>query len=169
MADMRNRLSDFNRAIDRRDRVESVAAAAGALIALSIACLSRDPWLRAGSLVLAASALGILGVLYWTRRNRRGLRPDLTFEEYCRLNREVLDGQIRLIRRVLWWYIAPILIGLNLSVVGLHHARETLAVHIALNVLGAGVIFAMNLRTVHKDLKPLREDLNRYLAELASE
>src|SRR4029434_8069462 len=76
-------------------------------IMATIACLTRDPWLRAGSLVLAASALGILGVLYWTRRNRRGLRPDLTFEEYCRLNREVLDGQIRLIRRVLWWYIAP--------------------------------------------------------------
>jgi len=53
-------------------------------------------------------------------------------------------------------------------VVGLHDARETLVVHIALNVLGAGVILAMNLRTVHKDLKPLREDLNRYLAELAT-
>jgi hypothetical protein len=168
MEDIRKRLSDINRAIDRRDWAEGATAAVGSLIVLSIAWLTRDPWIRAGSLILAASALGILVVLYWTRRNRRGLRRDLTFEEYCRLNREALDGQIRLIRRVLWWYIAPISIGLNLFVVGLHHARETLVVHIALNVLFAAVIYAMNRRTVYQELVPLRERLNQCLADLGS-
>ena len=39
--------------------------------------------------------------------------------EFCRIELDRLDRQIQLLRSVLWWYIAPCILGVNIMFVGM--------------------------------------------------
>jgi hypothetical protein len=77
-----------------------------------------------------------------------------------------VDTQIRLLENVLWWYIAPMAVGLGLVVLGDDGLSWfTLGYGAAVAVFCA-VVYVLNQRTVRRSLRPRREKWTRLLRRL---
>jgi hypothetical protein len=78
-----------------------------------------------------------------------------------------LDGQIRLLRTVVWWYVTPICAGLLLFHWGIARGAWLAFSLQSLIVLavGAGVV-ALNHWAVRHSLQPVRDDLARLIEVL---
>ena len=78
-----------------------------------------------------------------------------------------LDEQIHLLRTVGWWYLAPLLGGALLLIVGLPGpAAGKIVTAIVIAAVGGG-IYAMNRRAVRTTLQPMRDELARLAREFA--
>ena len=154
----------------RRD-VREDAIAVGATVALAATFVwAPEPWLRAWILILSATAALIAvwrSLALFRRRNRSTAGSLATF---CRIELSRLDTEIRLQRTLVWWYLAPILVGTNLYV-----AVSTGASGSAMRVFfpfSAVIVAAIALATrwsLRRELLPLRAELKHCLAELESD
>ena len=102
----------FDRTIRRRNMRETVAAAMVAIFFTYIAWGPPNGLVRAGSIILVAGALWII---YYMRRHGTeppDPNPDQTLEGYQRALIRKYDHQIRLLRKVKFWYLAPMYVGL---------------------------------------------------------
>ncbi len=108
----------FDRTIRRRNIQETVAALVVAVFFTYIAWGQRNGIERAGSIILVASSLWI--VYYMWRRGAEAAdpSPDQTLEGYQRALVRKYDHQIRLLRNVKFWYLAPMYVGLLTCSVG---------------------------------------------------
>ena len=113
----------FDRTIRRRNIRETVAAAMVAIFFTYIAWGQRNGIDRAGSIILVASSVWI--VYYMWRRGAEppDPNPDQTLEGYQRALVRKYDHQIRLLRNVKFWYLAPMYVGLLTVSVGLLKER----------------------------------------------
>ena len=155
----------FDERIRRRDRREMIAAG---LVFLFFATMLLDPsWLvRIGALIVMGSSGGIVWVLRRARRGEQAPAPDRPLAERIRAEREKVDTQIRLLETVLWWYIAPMAVGLGLVVLGDDGLSWfTLGYGAAVAVFCA-VVYVLNQRTVRRSLRPRRETWTRLLRRL---
>jgi hypothetical protein len=118
-------------------------------------------------MVLAGLVL-VMWRLYRARRigGRGAADPSLPVAEALRAEGRRLDAQISLLESVLWWYVAPLSIGVVLLTVGLRGTSWfTLAYSVVVALVAWGVV-ALNLRVVRRDLRPKRAELNALLSEL---
>jgi hypothetical protein len=102
----------FDRAIRRRNLRETVAAAMVAIFFTYIAWGQPNGLVRTASIILVASTIWII---YYMRRHGTeppDPNPDQTLEGYQRALIRKYDHQIRLLRNVKFWYLAPIYVGL---------------------------------------------------------
>jgi hypothetical protein len=155
----------FDARIRRRDRREMIA---GAIVFLFFATMLLDPsWLvRLGALIVMGSSVLIGGVLYRARTAGRTPVSDRPLAEAVRAEREKVDTQIRLLETVLWWYLAPMMGGLALVVLGNEGLSwYTLAYGGGVGVF-CGVVYVLNQRTVRRSLRPRREKWTRLLRRL---
>lgn len=109
----------FDRTIRRRNMRETVAAVFVAIFFTYIAWVQRNEIERAGSIILVAGALWII---YYMRRHGTeppDPNPDQTLEGYQRALVRKYDHQIRLLRKVKFWYLAPLYVGLLTGSAGL--------------------------------------------------
>lgn len=113
----------FDRTIRRRNIRETVAAAMVAIFFTYIAWGQRNGIDRAGSIILVASSLWI--IYYMWRRGGKppDPNPDQTLEGYRRALVRKYDHQIRLLRNVKFWYLAPMYVGLLIATAGLLKER----------------------------------------------
>jgi hypothetical protein len=104
----------FDRRIQWRNRIETLAALAVAAFFAYAGWMQRNGIERAGCAIIVAGALYII---FYIRRNGGKARapdpnPDQTIEGYqCALVSKY-DHQILLLRSVKYWYLAPMYIGL---------------------------------------------------------
>src|SRR5579863_5318380 len=109
----------FDRTIWRRNIRETVAGVIVAIFFTYIAWGQRNAIERAGSFIIAAGALWII---YYIRRHGTeppDPNPDQTLEGYQRALARKYDHQIRLLRKVKFWYLAPLYVGLLTGSAGL--------------------------------------------------
>jgi hypothetical protein len=125
----------FDRTIRRRNIRETVAAAMVAIFFTYIAWGQRNGIDRAGSIILVASSLWI--IYYMWRRGGKppDPNPDQTLEGYRRALVRKYDHQIRLLRNVKFWYLAPMYVGLLVVSAGLLTERVQKGSPIGLAVL----------------------------------
>jgi hypothetical protein len=125
----------FDRTIRRRNIRETVAAAMVAIFFTYIAWGQPNGIDRVGSLILVASSLWI--VYYMWRRGAEppDPNPDQTLEGYQRALVRKYDHQIRLLRNVKFWYLAPMYVGLLTVSAGLLKERVEKGSPIGLAVL----------------------------------
>ncbi len=170
MSNVMQRLERLRRDLMWRDVHESAAAiVVGAIFAVA-AYFVRAPLARAGALVLVGASLMVITVLaaLRLRHGREETAPDTSLAEFCRRELAHVDAQIRWTRRVAWWYIAPLLIGVNMFFWGTSHSTTAAAVYlIATLALSAG-IYWLNQRAVQREFLPLRRDLQQSLADLSA-
>jgi hypothetical protein len=76
-----------------------------------------------------------------------------------------LDRQIQLLRSVLWWYIAPGIIGVNTMFIGLAGFGIGSLAYCVLTLLLAWGIYELNMRAVAKQLVPPRNELASLLSQ----
>ena len=114
----------INREVRFRDFWMIFALTLGALLYLIFGWLTRDnvdSLSRLGVLVFIA-ATGVMGVAL-IRARRVSRSDDWTLR--CRIEMEIekLEKQRRLMNRVGYWFLLPMLIANGISLVGGHHAR----------------------------------------------
>ncbi len=167
MADVYRRAARFNRQIRQRDLLETLA---GVIV---IAAFSYFAWAvpfiiaRIGAIIVVCGCVIVIARLYMTR-TRRPSSPGASAREFCAVELKRLDDQIHLLSTVGWWYIAPLLGGATLFVLGGEGSTGVRTATLALN-LGLGLfIYWLNRRAVRRDLQPMRDDLARILQDLGS-
>ena len=145
--------------------VASVAGGAGMLAAFLVWRL--EPW--AGVAVFFEGALAVAAALWlavaFLRRRDRASGENLA--EFCRDERRSLESQIRLMRSLPWWYLAPTLVGTNLFVAATSKSpADPLFFVFPITVLVLGAAWWFSRRTLRRDLLPVRAELDRCLAGL---
>ncbi|MGK7312511.1 MAG: hypothetical protein ACN0LA_09750 [Candidatus Longimicrobiales bacterium M2_2A_002] len=168
------RAADFDRTIRRRDRLETLAAVVVILV-FGFEAVTATAWLeRTGAaIVVVASAF----IVWWLRRTRSGsgsVAGDasaavLPVAERVRLERDSVDAQIRLLESVLWWYLAPLALGISLFILGLGTGTLLTVASLVGLIIVYAVIWRINQRTVRRELRPRRERLSRLLGQLQNE
>lgn len=166
MAQVLARSRELDRVLRWRDAREGIAAVVVALFMTPL--LAQGTVLaRVGVLVILVGVAVILTVLL---RSQRGVRPDAGWPlvEVLRAERARVDQQIRLLRSILWWYIAPLTAGLTLLTLGVSGVTWFSTAYLVIVALVHWWIYVLNQRAVRNDLLPRREDLARLLLQLES-
>ncbi len=114
--EMRNlvltKIAAFDRRIRRRNRTETIAGLIVAPAFAYFAWMQRDPIQRLGSIIIAAGALWIIYYLWRYGTGPADPASDQTLADYRRALALKYEHQIRLLRRVKFWYLAPLYVGL---------------------------------------------------------
>ncbi|MPY90483.1 MAG: hypothetical protein GEU99_21490 [Luteitalea sp.] len=153
-----HRVRKLDRHVFRRDFIETIAAVGVIAFFSVVAWRPASSLTRAGAIFTGVAAVFIVLHFHRTRRETRPPGPDLPLNEFCRRARDRVDAQIRLLRSVLWWYILPLLIGVNLVVAGA--ASPTFAaVYAATTIAFGALLYWLNQRAA-ATLAGLRRELN---------
>jgi hypothetical protein len=87
--------------------------------------------------------------------------------EFSRGRLAWIDRQIRLLRTVAWWYVAPLGVGSLLFTWGMSGgAWHIFGVQAVITVAVAAGIVSVNRWAVQKSLQPVRDDLARLIEAL---
>ena len=121
---------------------------------------------RTGAGLLVCWAVFIIYKMYRARTIQKPAPLDAPVREFCRIEVARLDRQIRLMRGVLWWYIAPCMIGVNIMFVGMAGLSAASLVYCIATLLLAWGIYALNMTAVAKELTPARNELAGLLNQL---
>jgi hypothetical protein len=115
--------SRFDRMIAIRNAVECVAAGAVAVIFGTMAFNATNALMRAGNAVVAASGLWIIFYMLRYSREAGGPAPDQTLAGFRQALLRKYEHQIRLLKRVKFWYLLPPYMGLLLWSAGVISER----------------------------------------------
>jgi positive regulator of sigma E activity len=169
---VRSRLARATRTIRRRDFRETVAALV--MIPFFIrATLDAPSTLWAiGSTLVVLSCL-FIPIRLWLARRRDRDATELSVREALEVEVERIRDQERLLSSVLLWYVAPPLTGILLMVLGgsVNAAGDPVsprfrAVYAVIVVVLGWFVVSLNRRAVRLRLRPLREELESWLAGL---
>jgi hypothetical protein len=158
-ATLDRRVRRLERQVFWRDIRETLAAMIGVIIFGLLAWYTASPVARTGAALTVVAAIFIVAHLHRTRARVSAPDPSLPLMAYCRRALDRVDGQIALLRSVLWWYILPLLIGCNLVFAGQAGLGVISLVYAALSLSFGVFVYRLNQRAVNKTLLPLREEL----------
>ncbi len=155
-----------NLTILRRDIIETVAAVV-VIFFFGIAMFSLPSWTAvAGAALIVVWAVFIIYKMNRTRMKNRTRDIDLSVREYYEGEAESIDQQIEMLRSVLWWYLLPAFVGVNLVFIGLSSSLLAPAMYFVAVLVLYTYIWWLNQRAVVKDLLPVREKIGALLHEL---
>ena len=158
------RAAELDRVVRLRDRIETWGALLAMPIFASVAVVGRFGVSRIGAAILA---LACLLIPIWFRRARRP-PPDPTLPIAQMLSQELdrVRAQQRLLGTVLWWYLAPLGIGVVLFLAGPLDSPWLVGL-VALGVAAFfGGLFRLNRRAIREDLEPRARELENWIAGL---
>lgn len=159
-------------AVRRRDRLETLVAAAMAPLFAGIAAwlASRGAWIAFGFCALIVAWIGY--VPWRLKQARRALaepRPDLTLVEYLRAQRDAMLAQARMLEQAWLWYVAPCVVGIAGLVLSLGGVTTKTVAYLA--VVGAGgiVLAYANRRAARTEFREQAAAIARQLERLDEE
>jgi acyl-CoA synthetase (AMP-forming)/AMP-acid ligase II len=168
-ADIYARTARVESAIRRRDRVEAAAAVLVLVVFGLFLCFVTIPIImQLGVGIIMLAVVEVVVVMSWTRRRDAEPRHDAPLLQFCSAEITRLDRQIALLRRVMWWYSGPMLLGAAVMMYGLLDSVPELSAGVRYGFLAAfygcfaaaGIIIqSINRRTVTTTLVPMRDEL----------
>jgi len=168
IAALKQRLERLHRAVRRRDRLETGCAAAGIVLFACLLAAFHGTLARLGCAVVVGGLILIIVKLRRARRFDVARRPDLAVRDFCLAELANVDVQIALLRSVAWWYLGPLILGVNLFVAGLAGPGAISFAYLAVSLLAAVHIYRLNARAVVQHLNPIRNQLAGILEQLAT-
>jgi hypothetical protein len=162
---IRARVLRLRRTIVARDRRETWTGVTAALLFVVFAVRATAALPRIGYAVSIAATAVIVWRLRRARNAANERATDVSVLAFCRAERANVDDQIQLLRTVLWWYLAPLMVGVNLVVFGLAGIRPLTLLFLVATLLLSAVVYWANIRAVTRQLMPLRDELDRLVAE----
>jgi CubicO group peptidase (beta-lactamase class C family) len=165
IAATRRRVNRLWGQIFRRDVIETIAAAF-VIIFFGRYLLVANHVVRASAWCLVLWALAVVYKMHRTRTVRKPASPDAPVREFCRIELDRLERQIQLLRGVLWWYIAPCVVGVNAFFIGQAGFGIASVVYGIVTLLLAWGIFRANMKSVATELAPRRNELASLLSQL---
>jgi hypothetical protein len=167
VAVVERRCTETERQVRGRDTREVLAAlvVVGAFAAMWPLYRSSPVAVFGVALIVFGSAL----IVYMLMRSRT--QDPAPFHnsvlEFSRTRLAWLDRQIRLLRNVVWWYVAPLAAGCLLFGWGLAGGRSVaFALHAVVVIAVATGIVLLNQWVVRRHLQPLRDNLARLIQSL---
>ena len=160
------RVERLGSSICRRDVIETIASVAAVFFFTRFFLRSDVPVAKIGAAIVVAWAVFIIYKLHRTRLVQKRTCLDASVREFCKTEMERLDRQIRLVRSVLWWYIIPPVIGVNLLFFGVTGFGTAAVAYCIVTVLLGWGIYLLNQRAVSKSLVPARDELSDLLHEM---
>ena len=161
------RVERLGASILRRDVIETVAAVAVIFFFSGFFLRSDIPVAKTGAAIVVASAVFIIYKLHRTRLVQKPTPLDASVRQFCKTEMERLDRQIRLGRSVLWWYIIPPLVGVNLLFSGVAGFGTAAEVYLIVTVLFGWGVYLLNQHAVSKSLVPARDELSDLFDEMS--
>ena len=160
IATTRRRIESFWRRILRRDLIET-AAAVFVIMAFGLMQFRSDfaTLERIGAGVIVVGAAYIIYRMHTARRSTRPPAVEAPLKDYCNTELVRLAIQIKLLRSVLIWYLAPIMLGLVLMSFGRHGLTKPFLADLAVYAALTLGIHSLNQWAVRKQLIPLRDEL----------
>jgi hypothetical protein len=157
------RVAALDRAVRRRDRIETVTALAMAPVFGVVAMWVPSRVSAVGAVVLAVACLFIP---VWLRRARHA-PPDPGLPVAARLAVEAvrLRAQTHLLQTVGWWYLLPLAVGAILVVVGGPIALAVKLLYVVVVLGFSGTLLVLNRRAATRHLAPIIQELERWVAE----
>ncbi len=155
----------FNRQIWMRDLLETLA---GLLV---IGAFGYYIWVvpevlaKIGAAIVIVGCVGVITRLHRARRRHRAA-PDASAREFCATELKRLDEQIHLLSTVGWWYLAPLLGGAAIFVLGVGGSARARLVTLVVMLAFAVLIHHVNRRAVQRQLRPMRDELARTLDDM---
>jgi hypothetical protein len=164
LAAVTERAAELDRAVRRRDRIETVVALVLLPIFAWVAVATPHPVSAVGAAIVALACALIPVRLRLARRRRPD--PGLPLAQSLRAELDRIRAQERLLGSVAWWYLAPLGAGVILFMAGAPVAPLFKVGYAALVVAFFGWLLHLNLRAVRRDLQPVARDLESWLAGL---
>jgi hypothetical protein len=164
---VQRRCAGLERSIHGRDVREVLAA-----VFVVGAFAATWPLYRASRVAILGVALICLGaalIIYilMSAREPEPLSFHASVLDFSRNRLAWLDGQIRLLRTVAWWYVAPICVGCLLLAWGITSgAWLAFGLQAILTVAFAAGVVVLNQWTVRNSVQPVRDDLARLIEAL---
>ena len=152
----------------RRDLVETIAAVFVIIIFGRYLYVAPADHVvsKSGAAILVCWGLFIIYTMHRTRTIQKPASLDAPVREFCRIELGRLDRQIQLLRGVLWWYIGPCIVGVNVMFVGMAGFGAASLVYALVTLLLGWGLYALNMRAVANHLVPPRNELASLLAQL---
>jgi hypothetical protein len=167
-AQMKAKLRKFDRDIFWRD-IRELAACGVQLCIFGPALFGHGSLLsRAGGAVVVLSAIFIGLVLLITKQLRNRHRNSDSVREFVSAGWSNVNRQRQLLASVLWWYILPIYIGVEMYIFGLEAATSFKIVFTVVYSLVCAGAYWINQYVVRKRLSPLCDELDQLLHALPS-
>lgn len=149
-----------------RDIIETVAAI-GAFLFFGIAIFNMPSLMaRIGTAIILVWCVQVVWRLHHTRLKGRMTKIDLTVCQYYQREVEDVERQIAMLRNILWWYVLPGFVGVNLVFSGLSASLLVSGVYFVVTLLFCGGVVWLNHRAVRITFLPLRKEINALLDEL---
>lgn len=161
---LRDKLAELQRSLKLRDIRELVVAAVLVVVFGIYLFTIPYPVTRLGSLIV----IGGLVIASWKmiQSRRKAPRSDAAMPValWLKQERERMHHEAELLRTVLWWYILPILFGVNVFYWGFPHRSfgEKVLYTVMTVLLGAG-IYWLNQYARRKELLPVKDELENML------
>ncbi len=160
------RVERVGASVIRRDLIETIAALV-VIFLFGGAVVSVDSLVaRIGAGLVMLWALLVIYKLHRTRTVQQPAPLDAPVREFCRIELARLDLQIQLLRGVVWWYIAPAIIGANAVFAGVAGLGIASLLYCLATLLFAWGVYALNIRAVTQHLVPPRNELANLLSQL---
>ncbi|MEO0531846.1 MAG: hypothetical protein AAF266_14920 [Planctomycetota bacterium] len=168
IARVSRRVERFRSRIVWRDWRETLVAAAVMPVFMLKAWSTNNPTLeRVGSAVIVVGLLFIIYRLHAVRLSRPKVDEDAPVREFYRAELARIEDQIKLLRSVLGWYVAPIFAGVAMSFVGQLGLTTTGLASLAFLAAIAWFLHAINQHAVRRELVPIRDEIVELLEQLA--
>jgi hypothetical protein len=160
---------NLERTIHWRDIRETVVAVAAMLFFGWFATWKSSSVGRLGCVVGVAWALTVI----WKLRNARlaGKPPaePLPVAGYLTHERQRLCVQIDLLKSIAWWYIAPLVVSINLVMWAWAPSNVFFVSYLVGSLLFAILIWWINQYVVQHTLKPLVDDIDSVARQMTAE
>ena len=167
--DTLRRAHRLRRRVFLRDGIETVVALAMVPVVFG--------WLRdamhARLLLMEASAALLLAWLFFVPwrlwRARRLLPrhdPGLPLQRYLERQKQAMLAQARMLEQVLWWYLAPCMLGLTGLTVGKHGLTRDVLIYLGIVLMLYVAIERLNKRTAKQYFRRRAADIDSALREL---
>jgi hypothetical protein len=162
------RVERLSGAVLRRDVIETIAAVVVIIFFGRYVVLAPSDYIvsKIGAGFLVCWAVFIIYKMHRTRTIEQAASLDVPVREFCRIELQRLNRQIQLLRSVLWWYIAPAMLGANVMFVGMAGLGVVSLGYFIFTLLLSWGIYALNMRAVGRDLVPSRNELANLLSQL---
>ena len=158
------RAATLHRQVRQRDWVETAAGVLVSAMFAAFAVSIRQPVARTGAILVSVACVFVAVHLYRVR-TRRPTPQDATLRAHCERELQKVNDQIRLLRSVAWWYLAP-LVGSSLVFSwGLDSSVTSKVVYTLCALFLSLGIYALNQRAVRRQLLPVRDALRDTLAQ----
>jgi hypothetical protein len=119
---------------------------------------------RLSIVLILAGLLLIVAVLLWARRPRSAAASSVG--DRLRVELIYIDRQLAILRQVAWWYVGPVLLGVDLLVVTARGARSTFAIVYVVATLAISVLVIWLNRRAARRLQPIRDSVLRSLEDV---